>query len=46
MMMKRSTIVFWDFNPQELQNVMASGRQHNIHSEIWATNTFDAWQKL
>jgi hypothetical protein len=35
-----------DFNPQELQNVMASGRQCNIHSEIWAANAFDAWQKL
>jgi hypothetical protein len=32
-----------DLNPQELKNVMASGCQCNIHSEIWAVNAFDAW---
>jgi len=37
---------FKDLNFQELKNVMASRHQHNIHSEIWATNAFDAWHKL
>jgi hypothetical protein len=37
---------FKDLNPQELKNVMACGQQHNIHSKIWAVNTFNAWHKL
>ncbi len=37
---------FTDLNPQELKNVMVSACQRNIHFEIWAANTFDAWHKL
>ncbi len=34
-----------DLDLHELENVKVDGCQHNIHSEIWAINVFNAWQK-
>jgi hypothetical protein len=36
---------FKDLDPQELENLKASGCWHNIHYKIWVANAFNAWQK-
>jgi hypothetical protein len=34
---------FKDFDLHELENLKASGHQHNIHFKIWVANAFNAW---